>query len=116
MDSWKIQTEDKISFFAKNGLNAAYLAWFLNSDIARAIIEPLTGHGVSIPVVRREVLENLEIPIPSEDVQRIIGELASLNVQQQRLLSELAEAKQTLMTTTLTRWFTSIQTNKILQP
>ena len=77
---------------------ADYLAWFLNLKSTRRMLSRYVGQGTHIPVVRREVLENVEVPLPAIETQRIIVELAALADEQQRLLTDLADKKQLLAT------------------
>ena len=51
-----------------------------------------------MPVVRRDVLEELEIPTPDRKTQEAVVELDRLSKQQQSLLTKLADAKRTFST------------------
>ncbi|MCC6353117.1 MAG: restriction endonuclease subunit S [Verrucomicrobiae bacterium] len=73
-----------------------YLAWFLNQDAPRRQFTRLAGAGARVPVVRREVLENIEVPLPDLATQRRIVEFDALMRRQLALLNELAEKKRTL--------------------
>ncbi len=79
-------------------LNPTFLAWILNSEATREFFVPLTGQGVRTPVVRREVLEDLEIPVPPIEVQELIAEVIDSSVRQHSLLVELANMKRALAT------------------
>ena len=80
------------------GVSARYLAWFLNQDSARRHFVRLATTGAHMPVVRRDVLENLELPVPPVETQQKIVELAALADEQQRLLADLGERKKLLAT------------------
>lgn len=77
---------------------APYLAWFLNQEPVRRYFFRYATTGAHIPVVRREELENLVVPLPRLDTQQKIVELAGLANRQASLLAELAEKKNTLAT------------------
>lgn len=70
-----------------------YLAWFLNLDSSRRVFTQSTGHAAHMPVVRREVIENLELPLPSKGKQREVVNLDQLMRRQQELLFDLATAQ-----------------------
>jgi len=80
------------------GVLGEYLAWFLNQESARRHFARLATRGAHMPIVRRDVLESLELPVPDLGAQRKIIELADLAEEQGRLLAELAEKKQALAT------------------
>ena len=84
-----------------------YLAWFLNLESTKRYLAKRTGAGSHMPVVRRDVLEELEIPIPDTKTQKDIVELDRLSRQQQSLLSELADAKKTFLNEACRRLSTS---------
>ncbi|MEM9158418.1 MAG: restriction endonuclease subunit S [Verrucomicrobiota bacterium] len=71
----------------------AYLAWQLNQEPARQHFAKFGTSGAHMPVVRREVLENLEIPLPNIEQQRKIVAIDQLARQQTRLLAQLADKK-----------------------
>lgn len=75
-----------------------YLAWFLNQEAAHRHFARLATKGAHMPIVRRDVLESLEVPVPDLATQRKIIELADLAEEQGKLLAELAEKKQALAT------------------
>lgn len=84
-----------------------YLAWFLNLDSTRRHLAKRAGSGIHMPVVRRDVLEELEIPTPDRKTQQAVVELDRLSKQQQSLLSKLADAKRTFSTEACRRLSTS---------
>ena len=82
----------------KSEIVPAYLSWFLNLDATKQLISKLASSGVHTPVVRRDVLEGLEIPVPEIESQQKIIELAGLMERQQELLVELAQAQKQFFT------------------
>jgi len=70
-----------------------YLAWFLNRKATRDELLKVSGSGVSMPVVRRKVLESLEIPLPSLETQQRIVDLNQLLVREKNLMKELTEKR-----------------------
>lgn len=81
----------------KSAILPAYLAWFLNQESTRRELSKLASSGVRMPVVRKAVLENLEIPVPSLTTQKNIVELNCLMIGEQSLMNELAEKKRMLV-------------------
>lgn len=72
-----------------------YLAWFLNLDTTKNLLRKYATQGAHMPVVRRDVLEDLEIPLPDLGTQRKIVELAALTERQGRLIAALTEKQKT---------------------
>lgn len=81
----------------KLGIVSGYIAWFLNHESTRAALSRLATTGAHMPIIRREVLETLEIPLPAPAVQKIIVDLDSLCLQEQVFLSDLAQKQQSLI-------------------
>jgi len=79
-------------------VSGEYLAWFMNQVPAQRHFGRLATTGAHMPIVRRDDLESLEVPVPDLDTQRKIAELADLAEKQQQLLAELAKKKQALAT------------------
>lgn len=79
-------------------IDPGYLVWFLNLDTTKKLLSRQAGTSAHMPVVRREVLEDLELPLPDLETQRKVVELDRLMRRQQQLLSELAEARKVLFT------------------
>lgn len=54
-----------------------YLAWFLNNPTTQTVLK---GHaiGTSIPSISKQVLENLEITVPTIETQQIILQINQL--------------------------------------
>ncbi len=75
-----------------------YLSWFLNQGGAHRHFARLGTTGAHMPIVRRDVLESLDVPVPDLATQRKIIELADLAEEQGKLLAELANKKRALAT------------------
>lgn len=76
----------------------AYLAWFLNQSPAERHFQRFGTSGAHMPVVSRDVLGDLAVPVPNLSAQRAIIEMDDLARRQQTLLAALAEKKRTLAT------------------
>jgi len=75
-----------------------YLCWYLNQATVDHYLGRHSGRGVHMPVVRRSVLENVNIPIPPMEVQVKITELDVLLQNELELLDKLAEKRKELIT------------------
>jgi len=75
----------------------AYLSWYLNQSPAQNYLSRYSGRGVHMPVVRRSVLENLDVPLPPLEAQKKIAELDALMRQEQQLLDKLAQKRKNLI-------------------
>jgi hypothetical protein len=75
-----------------------YLCWYLNQSPVEEYLKRFSGRSVHMPVVRRSVLESIDIPLPQIEVQRQVSALNKLLVKEQDLYKELAEKRKTLMT------------------
>ena len=69
-----------------------YLAWFLNQTHTQRILKD-KARGTAIPSITKNVLEDLEIPIPSIEKQKIIIELASLVMKEFELRNSILEQR-----------------------
>ncbi len=76
----------------------AYLFWYLNQPPVERYLVRHSGRGVHMPVVRRSVLEKLDIPLPNLEIQKKIVELEALRKQEEELTSRLTEKRKQLMT------------------
>lgn len=71
-----------------------YLSWFLNHPETQKLIKD-KARGTAIPSIRKTVLEDLEISIPSIEKQRIVIQLSALLKKENELrLSILQQRKQ----------------------
>jgi restriction endonuclease S subunit len=75
-----------------------YLCWYLNQSPVKEYLKRFSGRGVHMPVVRRAVLESIDIPLPPIEVQKQVSALNRLLVKEQDLYKELADKRKTLMT------------------
>jgi len=73
-----------------------YLWWYLTQGPVEDYLHRASGRGVHMPVVRRAVLENMEIPVPPLETQQKIGALDKLMRTEQRLLTAMAEKRKEL--------------------
>ena len=76
----------------------AYLSWYLNQPPVERYLVRHSGRGVHMPVVRRSVLERIDIPLPNLEIQRQIVELEALRKQEEDLTNLLAEKRKQLIT------------------
>lgn len=75
-----------------------YLAWFLNLYSTKRLFSQFSGFSAHMPVVRRDVIEEILVPLPALETQTMIVELDALGRRQQDLLAELARAQHALHT------------------
>lgn len=75
-----------------------YLCWYLNQSPVTEYLRLFSGRGVHMPVVRRAVLENIDIPLPSLATQRKIIEISKLLKTEQDLYKKFVEKHKYLMT------------------
>lgn len=75
------------------GITPMYLCWYLNQEPARRYFNRQSGRGVHMPVVRRSVLENIDVPMPSLEKQNKIIELNKLMEKEQCLLKKISEKR-----------------------
>jgi hypothetical protein len=75
-----------------------YLSWYLNLDSTRRMLSRYASQGAHMPIIRRKVLEDVEVPLPDVATQRRIVKLTTLGDEQHRLLTELAHKQRLLAT------------------
>jgi len=75
-----------------------YLAWWLNQKPAQEYIQ-LNRSGSSLPFLSVSALSRIEVPLPSIDLQRKIGELELLQKKETDLLSKYLSKKSALIKT-----------------
>lgn len=87
------------SFFvlriSENSLLSNYLAWYLNSESVQSILKN-NATGTAIPSISKQVLENLEISIPSIEIQKVILQITKLRNKEKTLkqkIDSLSEKK-----------------------
>jgi restriction endonuclease S subunit len=71
-----------------NKLSPHYLAWVLNSHSMQAILKG-QAIGTSIPSISKQVLENLEIAVPSIERQKAILQITKLRNKEKSLKQEI---------------------------
>ncbi|MBW1706279.1 MAG: restriction endonuclease subunit S [Deltaproteobacteria bacterium] len=75
-----------------------YLCWYLNQPPVERYLVRHSGRGVHMPVVRRSVLEKLDIPLPTMEIQKKIVELEALRREEEDLTNRLAEKRKQQVT------------------
>jgi hypothetical protein len=75
-----------------------YLNWYLNQSPVEEYIKRFSGRGVHMPVVRRSVLESIDVPLPPIKTQKQISEMNDLLKKEQDLYKKLAERRKILIT------------------
>lgn len=65
-----------------------FLAWFLNSHSAQSILKG-QAIGTSIPSISKQVLENLDITVPSIETQRAILHITYLRNKEKSLKQKI---------------------------
>jgi hypothetical protein len=76
----------------------AYVGWYLNQAPVAQYLVLHSGRGVHMPVVRRAVLENIDVPVPSLTVQTTIAEMNALLSEELDLLQRLGRKRSELAT------------------
>jgi restriction endonuclease S subunit len=75
-----------------------FLHWYLNQTPVEHYLKRFSGRGVHMPVVRRAVLENIDIPLPPVNTQNHVSEIYKLLQREQVLYKQLAEKRKKLIT------------------
>ncbi len=75
-----------------------YLWWYLNQLPVEEYLKRFSGRAVHMPVVRRAILENIDIPVPPIQVQKQVAVTTTLIMKEQYLYKKLAEKRRYLMT------------------
>lgn len=65
-----------------------FLAWFLNNPTTQVLLKG-QAIGTSIPSISKQVLENLEITIPSVETQRTILQITKLRAKEKVLKQQI---------------------------
>jgi restriction endonuclease S subunit len=79
-----------------DAIDPAYVAWYLNLPQTQHYFTQNSGRGVHMPVVRKSVLEELDMPVPPLAIQRRIAGLYRLELEEQELTQALL-AKRALL-------------------
>jgi restriction endonuclease S subunit len=73
----------------------AYLCWFINQPFSQAALQSkATGTGGRM--IGISAIEDLEVVVPSIDVQQKIIEIHQLSIDEQKLMNALAKKKEVL--------------------
>ena len=75
-----------------------YLWWYLNQSPVEEYLKRFSGRSVHMPVVRRAILESIDIPVPLIEIQKQVAVITTLMVKEQVLYKKLAEKRKYLMT------------------
>jgi restriction endonuclease S subunit len=65
-----------------------FLAWFLNNPTTQTLLKA-QAIGTSIPSISKQVLENLEIPVPDIKTQKAIVEISKLRNREKFLKQQI---------------------------
>ena len=80
------------SFFVirptNNKVLPQFLAWFLNNHTTQTLLKG-QAIGTSIPSISKQVLENLEIPVPPIKTQKAIVEISKLRNKEKSLKQKI---------------------------
>jgi len=72
-----------------------YLRWFLNQAPAQRYFDSVAA-GTRVPIVNKRMLEDLEVMIPSLEIQQKIIDIDTLSSKEEELLGELRRKKRIL--------------------
>jgi len=75
-----------------------YMCWYLNQPPVERYLIRHSGRGVHMPVVRRSVLEKLDIPLPNLEIQKKIVGWEALRREEEDLTHRLSEKRKQLIT------------------
>ena len=75
-----------------------YLCWYFNESPVEEYLRRFSGRGVHMPVVKRAVLESIDIPLPPIKTQKQVSEMTMLLQREQDLYKKLAEKRKYLIT------------------
>ena len=92
----------------KNSILPAYLCWFINQPSSQMFIQSKSNSS-AMRMTGKSVLEDLEIVLPSIEIQQQIITLEKLSSQEQHLMSKLCNKKRQLMNKILIELATTIQ-------
>lgn len=70
-----------------------YLAWFLNAPSTQTLLK-VQAIGTSMPSISKQVLENLEIPLPSMETQKAILQIIKLRKRENSLKKEIESLRE----------------------
>ena len=70
-----------------------FLAWFLNNPTTQNLLKG-QAIGTSIPSISKQVLENLEIPVPEIKTQKAIVEISNLRNKEKSLKQKIESLRE----------------------
>ena len=73
-----------------------YLSWFLNSNGTQSLLKG-QAIGTSIPSISKQVLENLEIAIPSIKTQKAVLQISLLRNKEKALKQKIEGLREKLI-------------------
>lgn len=76
----------------------AYLCWYLNQAPVQQYLIRHSGRGVHMPVVRRAVLESIDVPVLPFEQQKKIAAIDTLMSNELRLFQKLGQKRKELIT------------------
>ena len=82
---------------AMDGLLPGYICWYMNQEPVMHYLLRNSGRGVHMPVVRRAVLENVEIPVPPMHIQVKVADIDTLLHKELNLIQQLGQKRQALI-------------------
>jgi len=77
----------------KKEINPEYISWYLGEEKAQKHFKKLAT-GMAMPIVRKSDLEDLEVNIPSIEVQDKVAQVQQLFLKEKQLLEELIFIKE----------------------
>ncbi len=82
----------------RSRLLSGYLAWWLNLPRTQSAIDKESG-GTDIRYIRRQAVENLQVPVPALQVQQRIERVVSLWSRRKALQARIDEKREQLIQT-----------------
>ncbi|MBI1267684.1 MAG: hypothetical protein GC193_09680 [Cryomorphaceae bacterium] len=70
-----------------------YLSWFLNSPFAQILLKS-QAIGTSIPSISKQTLENLEMSVPSIEIQQSILNISELRDKEKRIKLQIEKLRE----------------------
>lgn len=79
-----------------NSIMPAYLCWFINQPSSQAVLQS-KATGTAVRMIGKPAVEELEVIIPSLNLQQKIIEIYQLSTDEQKLIKALAKKKEVLI-------------------
>lgn len=86
----------------------AYLCWFINQPSSQAMLQS-KATGTAVRMIGISALEELEVVVPSLDIQQKIIKIYQLSIDEQKLMNALAKKKEVLTDAILMHLATNTQ-------